>query len=83
MIPIGKTVYSAFHRFGQVKFDYGCSILDLHAFHRVGKFKFSDGGWFDLKLKPIFTTSPAASKFETWHQNGKKWLEKNNLDTLI
>ncbi len=39
--------------------------------------------WFDFKLKPNFTTAPAAFKNYIHYKSGQNWLENSHLTTLI
>jgi hypothetical protein len=39
--------------------------------------------WFDLEIKPILETVPAASKKEACFKSGQNQLKNNHLDTTI
>ena len=52
------------------------------AFHGVGQAKFAYGGSI-LKFKPIYYTTPAASKNDAQYKSSQNWLENNNPALLI
>ncbi len=62
----------------------------IHLWHGNSTERFTDLGklnlllwWFDFRLKPIYTTAPAASKNDAQFKSGQNRLENNHLASLI
>jgi len=48
-----------------------CKHTSYTAFHGFGQAKFAYGGWLGFRLKPIYTTAPAAFKNDSQFKSGQ------------